>query len=71
MVDAFHAVDSEPAWTVGDRVVALSVLLPAAPEGRVLLAVPAALAEALRYRFPGAQQVAAGSDFRDRRQART
>lgn len=57
MVDASPAVSSEPAWTVGDRVVALSVLLPAEPDGPVLLAVPEALAEALRYRFPGARQV--------------
>ena len=56
MVDA-PSLDSVPAWTVGDRLAALSVLLPAAPDGPVLLAVPAPLAEALRHRFAGARLV--------------
>ena len=57
MVDAPPTLDSVPAWTVGDRLVALSVLLPATPGGPVLLAVKAPLAEAMRHRFPGARLV--------------
>jgi O-antigen/teichoic acid export membrane protein len=41
-------------WTIGDRLAAFGVLLPADPVGPVVLAVGDKLAAALQYRFPAA-----------------
>ena len=57
MTDAPMSTETAAAWTLGDRLAAVSVLLPAVPSGPVLLAVPSPLAEALQQRFPDARLV--------------
>jgi Phosphotransferase enzyme family len=49
-------------WTVGDRLAAFGVLLPAMPTGPVVLAVSDNVATALRFRFPDAVLLNAGPE---------